>query len=461
MGRGAKRENGWINFAGYSVDNDYNRMKLMQIIRHGPWRTRFWLGGLGLLLLVGTLFVSNFFISADKAVGGKMLGHDFLAFYTAGRFVIEHRPDQLYDLDAVHQYQNQIKRRYGLEVISERDFGPFWNPPFVAALFAPLALLSYPAALNLWMALNALALVGAWALLCRLAKARGWDAALLGLLLLVSLPTLQALNHGQNSALSLLLLSAAACCAFGGKPILAGVAGGLLCYKPQLAAVLAGLILLTSGRQALAAWIVTVGCMVLAATATIPHAWGDYLHRLPDNLRQFQEGQVYLWERHVTFKAFWRLLLQGRGLGPSTWAVQALTLLSQLVLGGALLGLALKRRWRLGASYWAAALTCAPLLMPFYFDYDLLMLAVGAALLAGSAMQEIAGDKPTHWLLAAWSVLFVALYFNPAISGRLHFNVVVLLLSIVGILMLRRAAQVHAHGLCRIPQPASGRRAAA
>ena len=63
-------------------------------------RKRLWQGGIALLVVVLTFAIGNAFVSRDRAVTAQFLGHDFLAFYTAGTLA-QARFDQLYDLDAV------------------------------------------------------------------------------------------------------------------------------------------------------------------------------------------------------------------------------------------------------------------------------------------------------------------------------------------------------------------------
>ena len=66
-------------------------------------------------------------------------------------------------------------------------------------------------------------------------------------------------------------------------------------------------------------------------------AIGDYLVKLPANLHVMQIENAYLWERHVTLRAFWRLLLQGRGAGDVSPAVTVLTLACGVAIAGGLL----------------------------------------------------------------------------------------------------------------------------
>jgi hypothetical protein len=62
--------------------------------------------------------------------------------------------------------------------------------------------------------------------------------------------------------------------------------------------------------------------------------------------------------------------------------------------------------------------------MPFYFDYDLLLLAVPATLYAANRMEQ-AGDR---WAVALWVALALSLFVNPYLATATRINVATLLL---------------------------------
>jgi hypothetical protein len=95
-------------------------------------------------IFIATLAVGNAFIARQRAVTANMLGHDFMPFYMAGTYVRQGRLGDLYDLPASKSYQQELARREGLDTTG--SFGPFWNPPFYALVFAPLAGMDFKAA---------------------------------------------------------------------------------------------------------------------------------------------------------------------------------------------------------------------------------------------------------------------------------------------------------------------------
>ena len=107
----------------------------LALLRPTRLRRRLWQGATALALFIATLSIGNFFIPAERALDRHVLGQDFLAFYTAGTFAREKAgSDDLYNLDVVRDFQHQVARDSQLELGDA--FGPFWNPPFYAWIFA-------------------------------------------------------------------------------------------------------------------------------------------------------------------------------------------------------------------------------------------------------------------------------------------------------------------------------------
>lgn len=185
--------------------------------------------------------------------GAQPLGGDFVAFYTAGRIVLDGRAPQLYDLETLQDAQRAVlgaPQRHGLIAYA--------NPPSVAAGYAGLAWLPYRAAYvvctlaHLAAFLAAVRVVRPW-----LPKLREHWGTVLGLVWLFY-PISRTITGGQNTALTLLLLSVAYAALRRGRAAVAGVALGLLAYKPQLVLVI-GLLLLVRRQFRCLSWAVAAG----------------------------------------------------------------------------------------------------------------------------------------------------------------------------------------------------------
>ena len=411
-------------------------------------RKRLWLGAAGIALFLATVSAAYIF-RPQPPQGPRSVGLDFIAFYTAGTFVREGHLKRLYDLQAVQQFQHDLARRLGVEIGSA--CGPWWNPPFYALVFAPLSRLPYPNALAVWLTINLLCAAIAVVLLVRmLPVGTPWQTrALVPILLILSTPFIHALSHAQNTCTSLLLLTITVWLSRSRRPLLAGVVGGLLFYKPQLAMIVAAVLILDLGWRAAAGYAIT-GLGLLAVTVLIlPGTLAAFVHRVPANLDFVQSHSVYLWERHATFKAFWRLLLQGRGVAHPSVATVALTAASMSIAGLGLLWAAVCARSRGGV--WrdrliAAAIAATPLLVPFYFDYDQLLLAIPVVLFAAELMTRQGKPMPRadRWLVALWSVYFVWLMLNPDVAEKTRVNLTVPLLAGIVSLLIARAIRVEA-----------------
>ncbi|MDB5322650.1 MAG: hypothetical protein JWN40_4281 [Phycisphaerales bacterium] len=403
---------------------------------------RLWLAGGALALFLLTLTLGNAFLPESKRLTSDLVGHDFLAFYTAGQFVRESRAHDLYDLQAVKTYQHNLAHRENLEI--GESFGPFWNPPFYAWVFAPLSTLPYRTALLTWEAVNVACLFAAFFLLTRILRpAPKRITALIPLLLLTSMPLIQALTHGQNTMVSLLLLCSVVTAWRARRAFLTGLTAGLLLYKPQLGALVAIAVVCTLGWRA-AAGLATTSIALFATTLiTLPGTLADYLARMPANLHQFQVENVYLWDRHVTLRAFWRLLLQGREPGEMTTLPTICWIASATLTAAPLARSLWKHRPQLAPQNLdpiiAAVIAAMPLLMPFYFDYDLLLISVAAVLYTGTHLcVSIQSDRS---LTRTWIALYLWLMVNSTVARFTHVNGTVLLLSAVAALLAHRAAR--------------------
>ena len=78
-----------------------------------------------------------------------------------------------------------------------------------------------------------------------------------------------------------------------------------------------------------------------------------------------------------------------------------------------------------------------PLLMPYYMDYDLSLLAVAAVLCAADAIRNGFDGA----VLTAWIVFYAIAELNPAIAGATRFIPAVPALAILSVVLIRKASQ--------------------
>lgn len=415
---------------------------------------RLWLGAAGTAIFIATVWTAHA-MAARPTAHEPGFGLDFIAFYTAGSLVDQGRLGELYNLEAVHQYQRELAAANHFDI--GRAYGPWWNPPFYALVFAPLARLPYPVASAIWIAINLVCFGFACVLLCRfLPMKTEWRVrALVPVLSILSAPFILAISHAQNTCTSLLLLTATVTFWRNRRPLLAGVVGGLLFYKPQVAAVLAIVLVIDLGWRAATGYALTGAALLATNLMALPGTLTDYLHRLPKNVHSFQTQTAYPWEQHVTLKAFWRLLFQGHALGDTTLTVAIVSAASVVLVGVALLWTAIRMRAArrtlrddaqpslLRDRLIAATITATPLLMPFYFDYDLLLLAVPAVLFAADRMRQ--PQTRFRWfdrsIVILWTVLYAWQMINTDVGAMFHLNLSVLLLAALASMMIVRSSR--------------------
>lgn len=392
------------------------------------------------------------------------LGLDFMVFYSAGVLVDQHDARQMYELPTINALEHAIAENQGIEL--DGALGPWWNPPFYAWVFVPFSHLPFSNALTAWVALNVICAIAAVAILSRMLVRAGEsgelsirrkrtsfdDIATCGLvpaLLFLSMPFIYSMTHGQNACMSLLLMTITVALWRKRRAVWAGAIAGLLLYKPQLALFLSAVLVLDLGRQALVGLAIT-GAMLLAATLALPGTLGEFIHQTPLNLHIVQEQLPYIWTRHVTLLAFWRVLLQGTGTGVTLPIAKALSYLCMAGVGIALL-LAARRnrgaqsrngRWSRDRLI-AATIAAAPLLTPFYFDYDQVLLLIPAVLLAIEVRSRGAAtlSRADHWLLRAWVAHYIWLLLNSQVAIQTHVNIGVVLWTTVALLLITRAAR--------------------
>ncbi len=207
------------------------------------------------LLLVGLALTAR--LVAELAVGPAVDGHhDVLAFWAAGRLILDGRPGALYDAAAVTALQRTVIP----EPIGMNGYMPFINPPPAAVAFAPLAALPVAAGRALWAALNAALAIGAGLWMARDLPVR--DRVTGAALIATSFPVYHALAEGQWSIVLLAAGLVAVAAARRGSWTVAGVALAAFWLKPQF--IVLPLLALVIGRHWRAAGVAVVAGAAVA-----------------------------------------------------------------------------------------------------------------------------------------------------------------------------------------------------
>lgn len=339
------------------------------------------IAGVGWLVTMRDLMVGP-----DRALGG-----DFLGVYAAGVLAREGTPAKAYDLAAIVEVEHKVMPQSGFVL-------PWPYPPVFQVVALPLAHLPYVWAYGLWAGLLLILYVVAWRGVFGGGTAPFWVAmGASGVHANVML--------GQNGLLSAVLV-AAGLLALRTRPLLAGMAIGALCYKPHIGLPI-GLILLGAGQ-----WRAVTGAALSAALLCLLSAamlgldvWRAFLDNGAATHALLQRADLPLNKIGTVFSLA-RLL--GAGLTPA--------LVLQGIVAVAALALAI-RAWRrpgdMNAKLALAAAT-VPLVSPYMFDYDLVILVLPICLLLADGFRNgwLPGMRPI--LMAAWIAPAIAIYIADA-----------------------------------------------
>ncbi|MBI3745939.1 MAG: DUF2029 domain-containing protein [Chloroflexi bacterium] len=289
--------------------------------------------GLGVL---GTVFTIQL-LAELAAPPGPDGHHDLLAFWAAGRLILEGRPGDLYDAAAL----TAIQRTVIPVPIGMNGYMPFINPPVAAVAFAPLSALPEVVARVAWAGLNVVlaAVAGAW-----ISRDLPPRERVLGVFLVAtSYPMIHALAEGQWSILLLVAGLAALAAARRGAWATAGMALAAFGLKPQF--VVLPLLFLALGRRwrAVGAAMLS-GAIVLAVAlpATGLAANLAYLGYLVDVVTSHFSGAgtgaAAIWQGDLSTTEGLNGLLVGwfgqgsTGLVNVLWAVSVVVVLSAVGL---------------------------------------------------------------------------------------------------------------------------------
>lgn len=289
------------------------------------------------------------------------VGHDFAAFWTAARLaLVGHAADAYGDAG----------RAAVAAVLGERTYAPFFYPPTALLVWLPFALLPFAAAAVLWIAATGAAyavvvraLLKGGSVIPALAFPAAWVCAL----------------FGQNSLFSAALLGGAAVM-LDRSPVAAGMLIGCLTFKPQIA-LLAPLVLVVTRRwRALAATVATALVLVAAATALFGvESWIGFIGVVP-KASAWNIGGAPGFEKFASLYAGVRLL---GGSSDLAWLVQLVT------SAAAITALALTLRTRPGGAAEIALMTAVTgLCVPFFGNYEMVILAIPGAWLVAQAIAQ-------------------------------------------------------------------------
>ncbi len=313
------------------------------------------------------------FVWINVAVGAGVLGRigpsqqfsDFFQFYVQGAVALQHKAALLYDFDG--------QTRFAHELLPETHDVPCQPivPPQVSVLFSIFARMTYSHAELLWMLITcagyAFCCYLLWLACSNLHRYR--VAVALAAAAFTGLPVL--ILFGQTTVIALASFTCAFYCLRSKHLFAAGLAIGMLAYKPQLGLVAAGVFLLTRTWPVVAGALFTgVGQYALACWWYRKLIAFDFLHAWWQLNSGMYQPKRYLMH---SLRPFWQMLLPSPILAFCLYVITAF-----IVFLGCL------RIWKSAnplSLRFSALLLATVLVDPHLFVYDQVVLAPALMLL--------------------------------------------------------------------------------
>lgn len=393
-------------------------------------RDRRWVGWAG-AAVIWAVWIGNLALGGwVRDNEGQLFGPDHIAFYSAARMIRDDRGAGIYDHDQLGAEQ---------QAITEGKW-PFFmgyrNPPFYAMLYLPTTGLPLPVSVLVWQAVGLACF--AFTLWC-VRPSRPWLVAAWSV---TFYPFFAIISFGQNTLLSMAVFGAVYRLLTNGRPLAAGLAAGLLWYKPQL---LLGLFVwwAVTVRRHWRCWVgVGITGIALAAVSwiAVPEASRAFVETLRKNI---QYGGENPWNKHSP-RAYWAMLLP-LGEDDATRESHPVILVLATVCSLAGIGIAL----------WVARRTGAPIAVMFPVAVFLSLWASPHTLIyewallipAAVVLWERFPNRRDAWrclFATAWAALAVSTPLAMVQRRLLHWSVVlqvsIPVLGVIGWLVARQLA---------------------
>jgi alpha-1,2-mannosyltransferase len=334
----------------------------------------------------------------DRA--GNIKFQDFLQFPISARLIASGHADQLYD--------DQVLARE-IRAIVSRDtsvYLQYFYGPQVALPFTPLASLPFMAQAAIWVALSLLMYFVCIYLIWKRCAALRPYRALVAICALAYPPLFHFFVRGQLSAVVLVCFTAAYLAFSVRRDFLAGVALGLLAFKPQFLVAIPLILLLAQAWKAFAGVVISAAAQLALTSLYFGRAvMQAYVARLLHSAGHPGSTELLFSPIQMhSLHSFWELLIPWR---PGVWLLYALT--SFAVIG---IAAAIWKSSTLLALRFSALMVAAVLVNPHLYIYDLLALAPAFLLLTEWLVNNVRHPaKPTLDVLLY--LAFVLPLFGP------------------------------------------------
>lgn len=331
---------------------------LRNLLQTGDWLNRRRVMGWSSILLTFEILAFVFFIAGTHGYIvelEKPTSTDFVSFYAAGVLANGDDPALAYN-QAAHFAAEQAATESGI------DYNFFFYPPVFLLVCSMLARMPYLLAFVVFETVSCLLYIS---VIQRVLGERGWR----WLIPLMGFPAvLWTLGFGQNSFLTAAFFGAATVL-LDTQPLLAGVAFGLLCYKPHFGLLVP--IALAAGRywKAFAVAGLSVAFLIgLSGLCFGWNTWRAFLVAFSDSGTVFARGRI---PYAGLISVFGAARLAGLPVGIASVIQSTMTLIAALSVG------VIWYRSRSAPVRFAALAAGTLLAIPVVLIYDFVLLSVG------------------------------------------------------------------------------------
>ena len=311
----------------------------------------------------------------DRA--GNIKFQDFLPFYVSARMMAQGRAPELYDERTIASEE--------LKIIGQQSAVRLPNlyGPQVALLFVPLTRFSFPVAARIWVTLSLLIYCGCIYAVGKTCSSLAPYSAIVAIAAVAYPPLFHFFVRGQVSALVLGCFTVAWLAFRSDRDWLAGIALGLLIFKPQFLVAVPLVLLL--GRS----WI-TFATLAGSASAQLVLTWAcfgsavmrSYFDALSHIPRWIDTVELNLAPTQMhSLRSFWLLLMPWPNVAFPLYVFSSIAVVSIAAA-----------TWRSSsplALRFAALTVAAVLVNPHLFVYDLLVLAPALLLLVDWTLSHL------------------------------------------------------------------------
>ena len=341
---------------------------------------------------------------------------DFAVFYTMGALVEAQQPAALYDPKAFGEAQRSYVPDFG----DTREPYPPVYPPQVPVLFAPLGGLPYRIARLVWTLLSAAAYCGVVWLAWRAVRADLPDGRLIAAAAVAFAPAWHLVVNQQITTILLVACAAGWLALERGRPLLAGLALGVLALKPQFGLVLAPLVIARGEWRVMAGAMISVAMQLAIAVVVLGgDAVRDYVNYVPWIAANADALETIPMKSH-SIRAITRFM--PIGLSTPVWALSSMVLIAIAI-----------RTWRPDVPLrlrLGVVLLATVLVNPHLIVYDAVLLVLPLLWIGAEAARTGSPDRD-RWCRAV-IVLFAS--FLAFFTGSVTIGLVAMVVSVCALL---------------------------